>query len=222
METVGIIALLFFLIFATLATVATVRTVRAVKRQVSRGTAQARRVVEDSRIKARRFTPGTVGELAKLRLDLRTALDSTYRALEAGRPGDASLSEAAQLLARLDGHARELDAELRLLEREPDRRRVAERLPELSERTRRIAHSADTLRWAAQDRARHFADDDLAALGRDIAVEAGALRHWERAGDEGAMGGATAGDTDEVRNAPGRKAAPKGDRWGQAGLAPGE
>ncbi|MFI1090929.1 hypothetical protein [Streptomyces sp. NPDC020917] len=182
METVGIIAFLFFLIFATLATVATVRTVRAVKRQVVKGTAQARRVVEDNRIRARRYTvPGTGGELARLRLELRTSLDSTYRALESGRAADASLSEAAALLARLDGHARELDAELKSLEREPDRGRIAERLPQLAERTHRITHSADTLRWAAQDRARHFADDDLAALGRDIATEAGALRHWEKA-----------------------------------------
>jgi len=196
-ETIGIIAFLFFLIFATLATVATVRTVRAVKRQVVKSTAQARRVVEDNRIRARRYTvPGTGGELARLRLELRTSLDSTYRALESGRAADASLSEAAALLARLDGHARELDAELKSLEREPDRGRVAERLPQLAERAHRISHSADTLRWAAQDRARHFADDDLAALGRDIATEAGALRHWEHAEEK-----------------PG-----KPDRWGQPRL----
>ncbi|WP_069463863.1 hypothetical protein, partial [Actinacidiphila rubida] len=168
METAGIIALLFFLIFATLATVATVRTVRAVKRHVSRGTAQARRVVEDSRIKARRFTPGTPGELARLRLGLRTSLDSTYRALEAGRAGDASLSEAAQLLGRLDAHARELDSEMRLLDGEPDRARVAARLPELTERTRRITHSADSLRWAAQDRARLHGD--VAAQRGEVVV----------------------------------------------------
>src|SRR5206468_1505158 len=46
------------------------------------------------------------------------------------------------------------------------------------ERTERVTHSADALRWAALDRARRFADDDLAALGRQIEVEAGALRHW--------------------------------------------
>ncbi|SEN26166.1 hypothetical protein SAMN05216267_1003113 [Actinacidiphila rubida] len=217
METAGIIALLFFLIFATLATVATVRTVRAVKRHVSRGTAQARRVVEDSRIKARRFTPGTPGELARLRLGLRTSLDSTYRALEAGRAGDASLSEAAQLLGRLDAHARELDSEMRLLDGEPDRARVAARLPELTERTRRITHSADSLRWAAQDRARHLADDDLAALRRDIAVEAGALRHWEPPQD------APASDDPPRPDALGGPDA-KGTRWGRRpGLAsPGD
>lgn len=217
METAGIIALLFFLIFVTLATVATVRTVRAVRRHVSRGTAQARRVVEDSQIKARRFTPGTPGELARLRLELRTSIDSTYRALEAGRAGDASLSEAAQLLGRLDAHARQLDAEMRLLDGEPDRARVAARLPELTERTRRITHSADSLRWAAQDRARHHADDELAALRHDIALEAGALRHWEPPQD-----GAATEDpkrTDAVGGTEG-----KGARWGRRpGLAaPGD
>ena len=195
METAGIIALLFFLIFVTLATVATVRTVRAVKRQVTKGTAQARRVVEDNRIRARRYTmTGTAGELAKLRLQLRTSIDSTTRALEEGRVSDASLSEAAGLLARLDDHARTLDGELRMLEREPDRARVAARLPELTERTHRITHSADTLRWAAQDRARHFADDELAALNREIALEAGALRHWEKPeGNAGPWGPARLG-----------------------------
>ncbi|MBY8877673.1 hypothetical protein [Actinacidiphila acidipaludis] len=198
METAGIIALLFFLIFATLATVATVRTVRAVKRQVARSTTQARRVVEDSRIRARRYTmTGTAGELAKLRLQLRTSLDSTTRALEEGRASDASLSEAAALLKRLDEHARILDGELRMLEREPDRDRVAARLPDLAERTHRVAHSADTLRWAAQDRARHFADDELAALGRDIALEAGALRHWEEPESKPGWGRARLGTTGE-------------------------
>lgn len=179
METAGAIALIVVLLFAALLAVATVRTVRAVKRSVVRGSATARRVVEDNRLRVRRYAvPGPHGEVARLRLDLRASIDSSYRAL-GGRPADdASLSEAASLLDRLNDHARALDAELAVLEREPDRARLAARLPDVERRIRGVTHSADALRWAAQDRARHFADDELAALHHDIAQEAAALRHW--------------------------------------------
>lgn len=179
METAGIVVLLFLMAFATLATVATVRTVRAVKAGVARGTAQARKVVEDTQLKARRYTtPGAAGEVAQLRLDLRTAIDSTFAALDARRSDDAALSEAAALLARLNDHARALDGELRLLEREPDKSRIAARLPDLTTRAQQITHSAESLRWAAQDRAHHAASDELASLTDQIAIESAALRHW--------------------------------------------
>ncbi|CAG6393118.1 hypothetical protein NMG29_07580 [Streptomyces cocklensis] len=179
METAGIVVLLFLLIFAALATVATVRTVRAVKRGVTRGTAQARRVVEDAQLKARRYTsPGVAGDVVQLRIDLRTAIDSTFAALDERHPDDAALAEAAALMARLNDHARALDGELKLLEREPDKSRVAARLPELATRVHHVTHSADSLRWAAQDRAHHATADDLASLTDQIAIESDALRHW--------------------------------------------
>lgn len=179
MDTVGIVALLFVLIFAALATVATVRSVRAVKRGVARTTAQARRVVEDTQLKARRYTTtGVAADVAQLRIDLRTAIDATFAALDSRRPDDAALAEAASLLARLNDHARALDGELKLLEREPDKSRIASRLPELTTRVHHVTHSADSLRWAAQDRAHHAGADDLASLADQIAIESAALRHW--------------------------------------------
>jgi len=181
-EIAAVVILLLFTSFLTVGVVATVRTVRAVKRGVERTGVQARRMVEDTTLRARSIAqPGPAGRLAELRLSLRTSIVSTREALESEAASDPSLSEAMGLLTRLRSHAQQLDAELRLLEREPDRERLTARLPELEERTRRITHSADSLRWAAQDRARQFADDDLAALGRDIDVEAGALRHWTQA-----------------------------------------
>jgi len=57
---------------------------------------------------------------------------------------------------------------------------LAERQPDLRERTSRITQSADSLRWAARDRARRFADDDLDTLSAQIDVESGALRHWTK------------------------------------------
>jgi hypothetical protein len=177
--TAGLVVLLLVLAFVVLGTVATVRTVRAVRRGVARGTAHARRVVEDAQLKARSYTtPGVTGEVARLRLDLRTAVDSTFAALDEHRAQDAGLAEAAALLARLNDHARALDGELKLLEREPDKSRVAARLPDLATRVGHVTHSADSLRWAAQDRARHAGADDLAELTAQIAMESAALRHW--------------------------------------------
>lgn len=179
MGTAGLVVLLLVLAFVVLGTVATVRTVRAVRRGVARGTAQARKVVEDTQLKARRYaTPGVAGEVAKLRLDLRTAIDSTFAAIDENRAQDAGLSEAAALLGRLNDHARALDGELKLLEREPDKSRIAARLPDLTTQVGHITHSADSLRWAAQDRARHAGADDLADLTAKIAMESAALRHW--------------------------------------------
>ncbi|WP_199185871.1 hypothetical protein [Streptomyces carminius] len=175
---IGLVALLVVL-FVTVGTIAAVKTARAVKRGVERAGVQARRTVEDTALKARGAQPGPVGELARLRLELRSSLDSTRRALETGMRHDPSLSESAGLLDRLDEHARQLDGELRLLmDREPDRSRIAARLPEARERAQRIRSSADSLRFAAQDRAQRYDEDELAALSQQIELEAGALRHW--------------------------------------------
>jgi hypothetical protein len=106
---------------------------------------------------------------------------ATQDALHAGVTEDESLKESLGLFERLSAHGRELDGELRRLESEPDRRTLAERLPALRERTERITKSADSLRWAARDRAGRFAEDDLDTLSAQIDMEAGALRHWTKA-----------------------------------------
>ncbi|QXE36871.1 hypothetical protein KQY30_24330 [Streptomyces sp. GMY02] len=182
MEVAILILALLFVAFVSLGVYASVKAVGAAKRRVDRTISQARRTVEETTLRARSIgQTGLAGELAQLRMKLRTSIRSTQEALEAGVAEDASLSESVALFQRLGGHARELDDELRQLERDPDRARVAERLPELRERTERITHSADSLRWAARDRARKFAEDDLASLSEQIDMESGALRHWSTA-----------------------------------------
>jgi hypothetical protein len=176
-EVLGVIAAIV-LAGAALGTFVLVKTVRALRRHVDHTKRQARRMAEEAKLRAKSVQPGALGQLAALRLELRGSMSGTQQALESGVAGDPSLREALELLERLRAHAHALDSELGLMEREPDRARIAARLPELRERAERITHSADSLRWAAQDRARQFADDDLAALGRQIEVEAGALRHW--------------------------------------------
>ncbi|GGX70675.1 hypothetical protein [Streptomyces hiroshimensis] len=190
MEAVAVIVVLIFAVLVALGVIATVRTVRAVKRGVDRTVHQARRTVEDTRLKARQLAqPGAAGEVAQLRLSLRTSMRATQDALQTAAPDDPSLSEALALFQRLSAHGHELDEDLKRLESEPDKARVAACLPELRERTARVKDSADSLRFAAQDRARRFAEDDLETLSGQIRMEAGALRHWS---DE-PVGGAAAG-----------------------------
>jgi hypothetical protein len=180
-EAVIAVFALLFVLFLVLGAYATVKVVGAAKRGVDRTLTQARRTVEDHTLRAKSLAqPGPAGEIAQLRLKLRTSMRATQDALQAAVAEDESLKESLALFERLSAHGHELDDELRRLESEPDRRALAERLPALRERTERITGSADSLRWAARDRARRFADDDLDALSVQIDVEAGALRHWTK------------------------------------------
>ncbi|WP_208878713.1 hypothetical protein [Streptomyces armeniacus] len=191
---IGVLALLF-VVFVTLGVIAAVRAVRAVKRGVERTGAQVRRTVEETALKAKTAQPGPVGEVARVRLELRSSIDSTRLALETGAGDDASLREAIGLLDRLHDHARQVDGELRLLmEREPDRARIAERLPDVRKRVDTIKESADSLRFAAQDRAGQYDAEGLSALREQIEIESGALRGWR----EPPAGGAPALDAERT------------------------
>ncbi|WP_369270989.1 hypothetical protein AB5J55_13930 [Streptomyces sp. R11] len=180
MEAVIAVVALLFVLFVVLGAYATVKVVGAAKRRVDETITHARRTVEDGTLRAKSFAqPGVAGELAQLRLKLRTSMRATQDALHAGVTEDESLKESLGLFQRLSAHGHELDAEMRRLESEPDRATLAERLPDLRERTERVVKSADALRWAARDRARRFAADDLDTLSAQIDLEAGALRHWQ-------------------------------------------
>lgn len=219
MEAVIAIFALLFVLFLAVGVYATVKVVGAAKRGVDRTINQARRTVEDHTLRAKSFAQfGPAGEIAQLRLKLRTSLRATQEALQAGVAEDESLKESLALFARLSGHGRELDDELKGLESEPDRAALVERLGSLRERTERVRSSADSLRWAARDRARRFADDDLDTLHAQIDLEAGALRHWTTADDPAqaqaspswpeapAAGSATAGQTRPETETPSSRA----------------
>ncbi|MFF2408984.1 hypothetical protein [Streptomyces sp. NPDC058092] len=185
MEAVILILGLLFFAFVALGVYVSVKAIGVAKRGVDRTITQARRTVEDTTLRAKSYgQTGVGGELAQLRLALRASMRATQEALQTGAAEDASLSESLGLFQRLSVHGRELDDDLKRLEREPDPATVASMLPGLKQRTERITHSADSLRWAARDRVRQFADDDLDALNAQIDVEAGALRHWTVEPDE--------------------------------------
>ncbi|MER7620102.1 hypothetical protein [Streptomyces sp. NPDC126503] len=193
---VTILALLF-LAFVALGVYATVKVVKATKRGVDRTIDQARRTVEDTTLRAKSIgQAGVAGELARLRLSLRTSMRATQEALKAGAVEDASLRESLDLFQRLSAHGLELDEDLKRLEKEPDRAWVAAQLPDLTARTERITSSAEALRRAARERARKFAEDDLSALSAQIDMEAGALRHWDRAESGPHAAGGTAASAD--------------------------
>ncbi|MFD5147106.1 hypothetical protein [Streptomyces sp. NPDC058401] len=176
-----IVALVLLFAFLGLGVYVTTKVVKATARGVDRTITQARRTVEDTTLKARSFGQvGVPGALATLRLDLRNSMRATQQALYQGVQTDASLKESIGLFERLSAHGHELDDELKRLEAEPDRQRIAAVLPDLRERTAQITQASDSLRWAARDRARRFAEDDLSHLAAQIDVESGALRDWSR------------------------------------------
>ncbi|MFD3540963.1 hypothetical protein ACFWUQ_15905 [Streptomyces sp. NPDC058662] len=176
-----IFALMVLFAFLGLGAYTTVKVVGAAKRGVDRTLTQARRTVEDTTLRAKSLGQvGVAGALAQLRLDLRTSMRSTQATLHDGVRTDPSLRESLGLFQRLSEHGRELDDELKRLEQEPDRKRTAESLPALRERVAQITKAAESLRWAARDRARQFANDDLSTLSAQIEMESGALRDWSR------------------------------------------
>ncbi|MCF2530650.1 hypothetical protein [Yinghuangia soli] len=155
---------------------------RAVRRRIDRHAPRLRGLVDDAASRARAYTrPGNAGEAARLRVSVRKSLEHTRRVLDAGYTRDSQLGEARQLLARLEGFAAGLDTDLRMLEREPDATRVDRELPGLRERAERVQHAAGSLRWAAQDRERVLAHDELDRLGREVEMEAAALRETTQA-----------------------------------------
>ncbi|WP_332840715.1 hypothetical protein [Streptomyces malaysiensis] len=218
MEAIWILLLLFVLIMLT-GVYAAVRAIRAAKRGIDRTVHQARRTVEDTRLRARQLAqPGAVGELAQLQLSLRGSMRATSQALQAAAPQDRSLSESLGLFRRLSAHAKDLEADLKRLEQEPDKSRIAALLPDLRQRTERITHSADSLRWAVQERTTRMAHDDLDSLGREIEMEAGALRHWtaaepdEPGADAGRRGRSPGRGLPGRRPGPGRGRHPRRER----------
>ncbi|MFD7083554.1 hypothetical protein [Streptomyces sp. NPDC059918] len=207
-----IFALLVLFAFLGLGAWAAVKAVGAAKRGVDRTITQARRTVEDTALKAKSFGQvGVAGALAQLRLDLRTSMRATQQALYQGVQADASLKESIGLFERLSAHGYELDDELKRLEQEPDRARTGAMLPELKERTAQITEAADSLRWAARDRARRFAEDDLSSLSAQIEVESGALRDWSRESVDDLAAAAAAWDAQQ----------PSAGRAGSTGPAAG-
>ncbi|MDT0270650.1 hypothetical protein RM844_30695 [Streptomyces sp. DSM 44915] len=180
-------ALVVLLVFLAMTVAGVVVAVRRVVREVGRRAGQAqqelRRRAERAALTARANQPGPVGEVARIRKDLRASVANTRSLLLAGVAQDDSLREALALCEQLAGHAERLDGELHALVADGERNRawISARLPELRGRAERIRASAESLREAARERARHDEGGDLDSLQERIALETKALRHWSPA-----------------------------------------
>lgn len=128
-------------------------------------------------VRAQGVGPGA--EAARLRRELDRSLAGARSALRAARTVDAPVGDVPSLLARLELAARAVDGELRLLEAQPDRRRVARQLDGPRSRATAVVDSAADLVDGLLHAARH-ADAELAAVQAACALEAEALRSLSR------------------------------------------
>ncbi|WP_193317780.1 MULTISPECIES: hypothetical protein [Streptomyces] len=175
--------LVLFVLFAMSVAAAVVvvrRVVREIRYRAGQAHQELRRRAVGAALAARAAQPGAVGEVARVRKELRTSVTNARATLLAGVAQDASLREALGLCEQLVEHAERLDGELNALVAggERDRARIGAALPELKKRAERIRSSADSLRDAARDRAQHDEGSDLDSLQQQIELEARALRHW--------------------------------------------
>jgi biotin carboxyl carrier protein len=112
-ETVIAVFALLFLLFVGLGAYATVKAVGAAKRGVDRTIEQARRTVEDHTLRAKSFAQvGPAGEIAQLRLTLRTSMRATQDALHAGAAADGVRvvhADAHRVVLEVDGVQRRFD-----------------------------------------------------------------------------------------------------------------
>jgi hypothetical protein len=172
MET--LLAVLGVLAFTSCVTVMlVVRAARAVRRRM---------VVVGERVgvTARAYAGGTSGEVARLRREMDRSVAGARRALGAARAVDAPVGDVPALLARLELAARGVDGELRMLDAQRDRVRVAAQISGPRSRALAVIESAATLVDGLLEAAGHRADD-LALLQAECAIEADALRAARRA-----------------------------------------
>ncbi|WP_448070550.1 hypothetical protein [Georgenia yuyongxinii] len=118
-------------------------------------------------------------DLARQRVALQDAEDATERALAAARAQHRPVGELPAVAARLTDAGRELDAQLRLAEREPDRalRRTLAR--ELDGRVREHGRLSAELRASVLSTGGAVGDARLLDAGSRLAVEVGALTAWQ-------------------------------------------
>jgi hypothetical protein len=167
-----LVALLVILAAVGVATAAAVTAVVLLVRAALR---RVRPTADRVRLTARSYGPGPGSEVARLRLDLRSAVSASERVLATARASGWTLGDAPALQRRLGTATAALDAELRGLELEPDPRRQAAALPDARVRVATVVRSAADLRQGLLRGASRLGADELGRLARDCSVEARAL-----------------------------------------------
>jgi hypothetical protein len=166
---VVLLAVLATLALCFCASVLVVRiTVRALRRRLDR-------LRDRALLVARAHGTGPTAEVARLRRELDRALGAARRALAAAVAVDAPVGDVRSLLARLELAARSVDAELRVLEAQPDRTRVPAGLAGPRARADVVIASAAALVDGLLAATGHR-DDELSLLHATCVIEAEALR----------------------------------------------
>jgi hypothetical protein len=150
------------------------RAVRAVRRRVFA-------LRDRAQLVARAYGVGPAAEVARLRRDMDRSLGGARRALAATQAVHAPVGDVPSLLARLELAARAVDGELRVLESQPDRARVAAQLAGPRSRVEVITGSAAALVDGLLHAAGHDSAE-LTLLQTACSIEADALRSLDRPG----------------------------------------
>jgi hypothetical protein len=148
------------------------KAVRGVRRRVLA-------LSDRAQLAARARGVGPAAEVARLRRDMDRSLAGARRALAAAQAVHAPVGDVPSLLARLELAARSVDGELRVLESQPDRSRVASQLAGPRSRVEVITGSSAALVDGLLHAAGHDSGD-LALLQTACSIEADALRSLER------------------------------------------
>ena len=126
-------------------------------------------------LRVRAHGVGPTAEVARLRREMERSLAGARRALAAARALDAPVGDVRSLLGRLELAGRAVDAELQVLEAQPDRTRQAAGLTAVRVRADLVTRSAAELVDGLLHGAGHR-DDELSLLHAACAIEAEALR----------------------------------------------
>ena len=165
---------LFLAFLATLAFTSCV-ALYLVQRVVRAARSRLLEVRDRAQLAARAHGVGPAAEVARLRREMERSLSGARRALAAARAVHAPVGDVRSLLGRLELAARSVDGELKMLESQPDRSRVAAQLVGPRARAEVIISSAAQLVDGLLNAAGHDADE-LSLLQAACALEADALR----------------------------------------------
>jgi len=99
-------------------------------------------------LSARAWLPGPTRAVSQVRRDLHRDVTATSRALRAARKAGRPIQDLESSVAKLAGHARELQLDLWVIAAEPDRGVRAQMLPEHAARAEVIRHTCANVRAA--------------------------------------------------------------------------
>ena len=136
-----------------------------------------RRVVDRGilSVKARALPPGRGRQVAGLRLELRDAVDRTRRVLDDATARNCPLGELPGLFRRIESLAGSVDAELRILEGDPDAEQRA-RLAAVRQRSADVVAMTARIRRAVSGVHADLSGGAFRSLQGEVDLEVRALR----------------------------------------------